>query len=271
MASPDKSRTVNALRMEWAQIDRLLTELDEDDWSAPSPLPGWDVRANVVHIFGTEAMLLGERPAVSVDGDALDHVRNPIGAMNEAWIATFATASPSELIDAFRSRTAQRLAVLEGMPQATWDEVGFTPAGQAPYGRFMQIRVFDCWMHEQDIRAALGRPGHDSGLPVDVSLDEMATAMGFVVGKQAAAPAGTTVTFDLTGPAARQIHVEVGDRAVVVDQLAGPATVTLTMPVIAYTRIAGGRADADGHRADVSMSGDTELGERVLANLRYTI
>ena len=32
----------------------------------------------------------------------------------------------------------------------------FTPAGKDTYGRFMQIRVFDCWLHEQDIRDALG-------------------------------------------------------------------------------------------------------------------
>ena len=43
----------------------------------------------------------------------------------------------------------------------------------------MQIRVFDCWLHEQDIRDAVGRPGHETGLAVEVVLDEMATALGF--------------------------------------------------------------------------------------------
>ena len=40
------------------------------------------------------------------------------------------------------------------MSQEEWDAESFTPAGKSTYGRFMQIRVFDCWLHEQDIRDA---------------------------------------------------------------------------------------------------------------------
>ena len=42
-----------------------------------------------------------------------------------------------------------------------------TPAGPDTYGRFMRVRIFDCWMHEQDIRRAVGRPGHVEGPAVD--------------------------------------------------------------------------------------------------------
>ena len=38
---------------------------------------------------------------------------------------------------------------------------------------------------------------------LEVSLDEMTTAMGFVVGKRAGAPDGSSVTFDLTGDGER--------------------------------------------------------------------
>ncbi len=152
-----------------------------------------------------------------------------------------------------------------------WNRVGPTPAGNAPYGRFMQIRVFDSWMHEQDVRVAVGQPGHESGVAVDVSLDEIATAMGFVVGKRAGAAEGQSVTFDLTGPAARRIHVSVGERAAVVPELDAPATATLTLPMLSFTRLAGGRLDAADHRDRVAITGDADLGGRVLANLGYTI
>jgi len=59
------------------------------------------------------------------------------------------------------------------------------------YGRFMRVRVFDCWMHEQDIRVALQRPSSDEELDVPasrLSLDEIAATMGFVVGKLGKAP-----------------------------------------------------------------------------------
>jgi uncharacterized protein (TIGR03083 family) len=229
------------------------------------------VSANIVHVFGTEAMLLGRSPSIQVDADAVEHVRNPIGQANESWIASYVDHDPSSLIEEFRSLTSERLAVLESMSPEEWNEVGFTPAGQAPYARFMQIRVFDCWMHEQDIRYAIRMPGHESGLTVEVTLDEMAIAMGYVVGKKAGAAAGTSVTFDLTGATSRQIHVQVGERASLVRTLAGPPTTTLTMPVISFSRIAGGRLDAPEHVEHCSISGDDELGRRVLDNLAYTI
>ncbi len=266
-----KQRTVDALRAVWASIDELLSGLSEEQWRTPSPLPGWDVQANVAHMIGTESFLLGEQPSVQADADGRDHVRNPIGEMNEHWIASYADRAPAEVLAAFRDRTGRRLEVLEAMSDEEWNAVGFTPAGEDTIGRFMQIRVFDCWLHEQDIRVAVGQPGHDAGVAVEVSLDEMATAMGFVVGKKAGAPAGSSVTFDLTGESGRQIHVQVGDRAAVVESLDGPATTTLTMPVVSFGRIGGGREDAPEHAAGVEIRGDVELGRRVLDRLGYTL
>ncbi len=156
------------------------------------------------------------------------------------------------------------------MDQAAWEAESFTPAGQDSYGRFMRIRTFDCWMHEQDIRDALGRAGHEAGPAVELALDEMAAAMGFVVGKRAGAPAGAGVSFDLTGGAARRIHVAVADRASVVDSLAGPSTVELRMPVGTFTRLAGGRLAASA-ATGVEIRGDAELGQRILDNLAYTV
>ena len=37
----------------------------------------------------------------------------------------------------------------------------------------MRIRVFDCWLHEQDIRDAVGRPGGEDGPAASVALDEI--------------------------------------------------------------------------------------------------
>ncbi|MCU1375066.1 MAG: hypothetical protein JWO68_2352 [Actinomycetia bacterium] len=265
-----KDRIVDALAGEFAALDGLLSDLDDGDWKAPSPCPGWDVRANVAHIIGTESMLAGvPNPDVTVDRNALPHVRNDIGGFNEVWVQALADTPPSELLERFRTITAARLDALRSMDQAAWEKEGFTPAGTDSYGRFMRIRVFDCWMHEQDIRDAVGRPGHDAGLPVDVVLEEMVCALGFVVGKKAGAEAGTDVTFDLTGGSGRQVHVHVGERAAVVDALPGPATVTLTMPVGTFTRLGGGRVGA--HDVWVELDGDTGLGRRILENLAYTI
>jgi len=269
-----KDRTVAALGEVWASVAGLLAELSDDEWRLPTPLPGWSVQDNVAHIAGTEAMLLGEdAPEVDVDRSDGSHVRNDIGAFNEAWVESMRPMPPAQVLQRFRELTTARLAALDAMTDEEWNAESFTPAGQDTYGRFMQIRVFDCWLHEQDIRDAVGRPGHESGLAVEVTLDEMATALGFVVGKRAAAEPGDRVTFALTdgGSVVRALHVEVGDRAAVVSSLSGPATVTLTMPVGVMTRRCAGRVGADELLDEIVIDGDLALASRILENQSYTV
>jgi uncharacterized protein (TIGR03083 family) len=269
-----KGRTVAALGEVWASLSDVLGELSEDEWQLPSPLPGWSVQDNVAHILGTEAMLAGEPgPDVEIDREANAHVRNDIGAFNEQWVASLRALPPGEVLARFRELTRMRLDALDQMSDDEWNAESFTPAGKDTYGRFMQIRVFDCWLHEQDIRDAVGRPGHESGVAVDVVLDEMATALGFVVGKKAGAVAGQSVTFALTdgGSVVRELHVEVGERAAVVPALSAPATVVLTMPVGVMTRRCAGRVGPDDLLDQVVIDGDLALAAKILENQSYTI
>jgi uncharacterized protein (TIGR03083 family) len=273
-ANIHRDRTVEALEEVWASIADLVATLTDEQWHLPSPLPGWDVQDNVAHIAGTEAMLLGhETPAVEIDRDIVSHVRSDAGAYNERWVASMRGLAPAEMIARFEELTAERLGVLRAMPQHEWDADSLTPAGRSTYGRFMQIRVFDCWLHEQDIRDAVSVPGHAEGLAVEVTLDEMTTAMGFVVGKRAGIGSGQSVTFALTGGGAvvRQIDIEVAERASVVESLDAPATSILTMPVGVMTRLAAGRVQLDDVREQVDVAGDEVVAAVVLDNLNYTI
>ena len=273
-SSIPKDRTVAALGEVWASLGDLLGELTDEQWRLPTPLPGWSVQDNVSHVVGTEAMLAGEPgPDVEIDRDANEHVRNDIGAFNEQWVESLRDAAPDEVLSRFRELTAARLAALEAMTDDEWNAESFTPAGKDTFGRFMQIRVFDCWLHEQDIRDAVDRPGHESGLAVEVVLDEMATALGFVVGKKAGATTGQAVTFALTdgGAVVRELHVEVGERAAVVPALSGAPTVVLTMPVGVMTRRCAGRVGPDDLLDQVVIDGDLELASKILANQSYTI
>ena len=124
------------------------------------------------------------------------------------------------MLGRFRDVTAARREALTAMSDDDWNAVTATPAGPDSYGRFMRVRIFDCWMHEQDIREALSRPSSDADLETPtarLALDEMAASMGFVVGKLGKAPDGSRVAIELTGPLARTIRVAVDGRAKLVD------------------------------------------------------
>ncbi len=267
-----KESVVAGLHDVWDRLDALLAGLHDDDWTRPTCLPGWNVQAIAAHIIGTESMLLGvEAPDLTVSEATHPHVRNQIGSFNEAWVEALGAEPPADVLARFRADVAKREEALDAMSQEDWDRVGFTPAGQDTYGRFMRIRVFDQWMHELDIRDAIGEAGGDAGPAAELGLDEMASAMGYLVGKKGGATPGSRVRIELTGPAARTINVEVGERAAVVDELSGPPTLTVTMPVLVFARLAGGRAEPATLRDQVTIDGDEELGERLVANLAYTI
>jgi uncharacterized protein (TIGR03083 family) len=272
MTQVDKDRVVAALAETWGSIASLCGGLDEDAWTLPTDCPGWSVQDQVSHIIGTESALTGKAPP-AIDLSRFDYLRNPIGQSNEAWIDERRACAPREVLEEFRSITARRLGVLEQMDQAAFDEPSPTPAGPDTYGRFMQIRVMDCWVHEQDIRAATGRPGHEQGPAVAVSLDEMVTALGYVVGKQAGVPDGASVRFDLTGGSGRVVDVVVDGRARVVDQPVAQPTTTLRMPVLVFVRLAGGRTTPASRLADGSIAvlGDHKLGRQVVEHLAYMI
>ncbi|MFB4297564.1 maleylpyruvate isomerase family mycothiol-dependent enzyme [Actinomadura sp. NTSP31] len=266
---PDRKQVTDVLVGEWEELDRLLTGLPGGQWETPTCLPGWRVTDVVSHLIGTEAMLAGEAtPDCGVDVAALPHVRNDIAAFNEQWVAALREEGPAAMLARFRDVTARRAGMLARMTDADFAAPSWTPAGQATYGRFMQIRIYDCYMHEQDVRAAVGEPGNEDGPAAEAALDEAARTMGYVVGKRAAAPDGSTVVIDLTGPVRRTLTVEVDGRARLVPASTGPATTTLRLPSTLFLRLCGGRpAPSDS----VDVGGDRELGRRVVDNLAFTI
>lgn len=272
----DKSAVLSGLFAVWDDLDTLLAGLSEADWGAASPLPGWDVKALVSHMIGTESFLAGiAAPQPDIDVKTLGHVRNDIGAMNECWVRHLGAHADADVLESFRAITDDRRAALTALSDEEWDAVTATPTGPDSYGRFMRIRVFDCWMHEQDIRVALERPPSDdelAGPAASLAVDEIAATMGYVVGRLAKAPEGSRVQFDLTGPLARTIRVSVGGRAAVVDDFAGQEpTATIRLDGLQFTRLAGGRPMCPARRQDVELGGDQDVATQIVEHLNFVI
>jgi len=271
-----KDDVLEGLFASWDSIAALLADLSEDEWRTATDLPGWDVHAVVAHMVGAESMLLGlATPEPDVDLATVEHVRNFVGAINEPWVRSLRSESGAQMLARFRDVTAQRRAALAAIPVDEWNTRTQTPAGPDSYGRFMRIRAFDCWMHEQDIRAALDRAPSAAQLSTAdarVSLDEMAASMSFVVGKKGQAPDGSRVLLELTGPLSREIRVAVDGRAALVEDFGGaePTTV-VTLDGLQFTRLAGGRGLVSYRPAEVEYTGDDAVGKRIVENLAYVI
>ena len=270
----DKDDVLAGLFASWDGIDGLLAALSDEQWQTPTSLPGWTVHDVVAHIIGTEMMLAGT-PTPEADVAGRDYVHNEIGALNEKWVEHLRSESPASMLAAFRDITARRKEMLAAMPVGEWNTVTFTPAGPDSYGRFMRVRIFDCWMHEHDIRHAVGRPPTDAdlaGADSRLALDEMTASMPFVVAKKGQAPAGARVQITLTGPVAREIRVAVDGRAALVEDFDGAEpTVGITLDGLQFTRLAGGRPLMAGRTDGIDYAGDTAAGARIIENLNYVI
>ena len=268
----DKAGTVDLLRHEFGSLDAVCSSLSDDQWELPTCLPGWTVKDVLSHVIGTESMLDGV-PAPSADISRLDHMRNAVAEGNELWVESMRPLGGSELLDRFDQVTRRRLAALDAMTQADFDAPSWTPVGRdETYGRFMRVRHYDCFMHEHDIRDALGAPARPDGRDVESALEEVATGLGYIVGRRASMPEGTRVRIDLSGPVRRTYLVLVEGRAAVVDSFDQPPTVDIELPVMLFLRLTGGRVDLrpDGG-GEVHVTGDRELGQQLIDNLAFTI
>jgi uncharacterized protein (TIGR03083 family) len=269
----DKREVLDGLFGCWDEIDELLAGLSDQHWDMPTDLPGWRVHDVVSHLIGTESFLLGvPAPTPDCDVSELPHVHNEIGALNECWVRHLHDEAPNAMLEKFRSVTGERRKALTAIDDDAWNETTVTPVGPDTYGRFMRVRVFDCWMHEEDIRYAVGVWATDEVLarrPAQEALAEITATLGYIVGKLGGAPDGSQVAFELTGPLERTLRVAVDGRARVVDDFDDEPTTTIRLDAVLFTRVAGGRTTAAENMKAIEITGDVDLGRQIVERLKF--
>jgi uncharacterized protein (TIGR03083 family) len=273
---------VDALDEVWASIVAACQGLSGPDWDLGTDCPGWTVRDQVSHVIGIERMLLGDQ-APELAPPLPGHVLNPVGEVNEAWVAARRQRPGQEVLEEFSEVTARRLAELRAMPPERFAVIGWSPIGEVPYGEFMKMRVLDSWVHEQDIRHALGRSDGRGGAGETITIERVSEVMGYVVGRKVGPPDGTTVEFDVDGQVRRtvtvtmvdgrgQVGVERGASAAA-NRSAKSPTARVSLDSEWFWMLGCGRRTGEDARRSgaVVLSGDEALGERVLDAMNFMV
>ena len=268
----DAERLATYVETWWQAIGdftALLDSLPDDAWAVPTDLAGWDVKAVAAHTAHLESLLAGG-PEETADIGEAPHVTGPMGQFTEIGVVTRRDRSPASIIEEIRSTTAARHQSLVADPPTdakapapgVFGLIGWTQ------NTLLRNRPLDVWMHEQDVRRAVDRPGGMDSAAAQHTADYLSEAFGFVVGKKVAPPAGTTAVLAVEGSPVVAVEVDESGRG---QRLADPPahpTVRLAMDRESFIVLAGGRRDAEP--GAVSVDGDAGLGAAIVAQLGTT-
>ncbi len=151
-------KATKALAETWAALAEACYELSGTEWALPTECPGWDVKDQLSHLIGIERAIMGEA-APRLGRPPRRPREERLRGANEPWVAVRAAVPGAAVRAEFVEVTETRLAQLGRAADEEWAAVGWSPVGEVPYAVFMEVRVFDSWVHEQDARRALDRPG----------------------------------------------------------------------------------------------------------------
>ncbi len=270
--TPNREPVIDQLVEVWTSLRTACDGLRPAEWEATTDCPGWRVRDHLAHQIGIERMLLGES-VPTPPARYPEHVRNPLGEVNEAWVESRRGTPGHELLREFGELADRRVEKLRALPTEQFDVVSENLLGRMPYRQFLRIRVIDSWAHEQDIRRAVGRSGGRNGAGETVIVEGCAHNMTRIVAKDAAAPDGSVVVFNVTGLLGRQIVVGVsGGRGTALDAAEAAApTASLTMDQEAFWLLCLGRVAPLRllGTGQVRVDGDVVLGHRVLDAMAF--
>jgi uncharacterized protein (TIGR03083 family) len=272
VTSIENTQRVDMLEDVWRSMTELGRSLDETAWKAPSECPGWTVQDNLVHITALERFILGDPLPSEAVPDDLPHVKNDVGRSNERWIESRRAWSGADALAEFVETTDARIAQLRELDDEGFAADSWTPVGPGTVAGLLGFRIFDSWVHEQDMRRGLERPGDLDSAAARFSTGMMLDVLPYVVGKKVGAPDGSTVVLTLTGPIVSTTAVATTDgRARPLDAAPEVPTVSISLASDEYAALACGRRDPDEALVTgvVAIEGDVDLGGAVVRELNY--
>ena len=252
-----------------ADFVALVGEIPQEQWDLPTDLPGWSVKDNVAHTAHLEAVLAGA-PEETLDVTETGHLAGPTGYYTEQGILARRDRDMPALVAEIEQSVATRSALMQADPPTDGAAAPPRTLGGAPwnYQTLLSNRPFDVWMHEQDIRRAIGHPGGYDAPAARHVLTTFGRALPMIVGKRLAPPTGTVIRIVIPDAELTwTVGVDDTGRAVAKED-SDSATTTVTLQAEDFVLLAGGRRDPEG--ITPAVEGDQELGRRLLQSMTIT-
>ncbi|MCX3063868.1 maleylpyruvate isomerase family mycothiol-dependent enzyme [Streptomyces beihaiensis] len=253
-------------------ISELVTPLTEGEWNRATPCPGWSVRDIVSHVIGVDCEMLGDpRPIHSLPRD-LYHVQTEAQRYQEVQVDVRRHHTAPEMVSELEYTIIRRSRHLRNESRDP-ETIVRGPRGIEETLEFaLRRRAFDIWVHEQDLRTALGKPGNLDSPGAHITRDMVLAVLPKIVAKDAGAPANSAVVFDVHGPVEflRTVRVDAQGKGTIDGSPSlGPAA-TLSMDWETFVRLACGRVTPDAASDRLKTEGDPALVTAILTAMTIT-
>jgi uncharacterized protein (TIGR03083 family) len=256
------------------ELMRLLRALEADDWRKPTACARWSVKDIVAHLldsclrrlsFGRDR--LDPRPdrAITSYADLVDYLNH----LNAEWVAACRRLSPRVLMDLMDLATPQLHTYLTSLdPHAT------APFGVAWAGEDTSQNWFDAgreyterWLHQQQIREAVGAPGLSDRKWLHPALDIFVRALPFTYRDVEAEP-GRSVRLEIRGPAGGVWTLARESDAWILFAGSDPeATAQVTLDQETAWKLFSKGLSTEQATQKIQIEGDVRLGRPVLGSL----
>jgi uncharacterized protein (TIGR03083 family) len=256
------------------ELMRLLRGLNQQDWSRPTACTLWSVKDIVAHLLDTQLRRLsfGRDGAAPQPDRAIVEYADLVGYLNHLnaeWVAAARRLSPRvllELLDASASSLHLHLAALNPLDDATFS-VAWAGDSVSPVWFDIGREYTERWLHQQQIREAVGAPGLTSQEWLHPALDIFVRALPHTYRDLSGTP-GRSVRFGIEGPA--------GGTWTLVQQPSewilfsgaddGPAA-QVTLDQDTAWRLFSKGISTEAARSRVTIQGDARLGEPIFKAL----
>ena len=156
----DKHALIDAVHEQRQRMLDLLRSLPEADWEK-TVVPRWRVRELAAHMITTdEGTLTGRMLLMGFTKDAVGAIPK-IEAWNDKQVARWADRPVPVLLAAVEKWGNRLERLARAVPRSIGKRTIPTPLGRASLLWLAGLRVYDEWVHREDLRRALGMPSDD--------------------------------------------------------------------------------------------------------------
>jgi uncharacterized protein (TIGR03083 family) len=254
---------------ERAELVALLGSLEPPDWQRATVCPGWrvhEVAAHLVHDYLRK--LSGRRDAAGGPGPrAGEDLAAWLHRMNQEFVDVAARWSPRVLIDLLTHLGPQLDDLWAALDLTTLGEAvsWAAPGVPAPVWLDVAREYSEYWVHQQQIRDAVQRPGASSGTLAGPVIDTFVRAVPYTLRAASAGP-GAGVQLEVRGPAGGSWAVTRLDAGWAIRPGRGDAPeVTITLTADVLWRVATRGITVAAAAGQTHFAGDRDLGLAALA------